>query len=529
MLVVIGSVSEQNHKSSCIRKKNYIKIFDKFYKKIKRIMSVISLSDCRMVGSGAYGRVFVGKCGNDLLATKRRYIVDFESVPPGCIHLNEIDILCRMKNPYILHANSLQKQNPIPDSFKTDKVNPSGENVNTTFRADLVYTIFDAANSDLSDILICQNGLLSKKYDSYESDKKELQNILFQILTGVAYLHANGIIHRDIKPSNILLFEDENNPDNKHIRICDFDMCIPMIDNLELMKAMTPEYTPPEILCASDEICFSPSVDIWGIGMVLHSIVTSEHIIQRGIKKGQDLDNYILAIQKKFFPNNEKLTIPSYLNSFIQKIIDEELDDIEVSFDLGDDQLNDLISHMLDCDENTRWTALQCLGHPFFEGREIPKECYPPELNVLSHTIYDDFEYTKHFISEEMATVFDEKIKTIRDNERFGFFLGLDILMRVCTKKYRGDHKNLAICCFNLGQKYFYKESSYFISIDNETAKRIEYNIIANYLEGKIYRDTIYNHIQEEHERIYRYLMSPDIFPCKFSVLLKNISHAINS
>jgi len=492
-------------------------------------MSVISLSDCRMVGSGAYGRVFVGKCGNDLLATKRRYIVDYETVPPGCIHLNEIDILCRVKHPYILHANSLQKQNPIPDSFKTDKVNPSGENVNTTFRADLVYTIFDAADSDLSNIVVCENFSISKSNDSYESDKKEIQKFLFQILIAVAYLHANGIIHRDIKPSNILLFENENNPEKRHIRICDFDMCIPIIDGLQLAKAMTPEYTPPEILCSVDEVYFNPSVDIWGVGMVLHSIITSENLIHRGIKKGQDLDNYILAIQKKFFPNNEKLTIPYYLEKSIQEYINDEMDDLEISFDLGDEQLNDLLSHMLDCDENTRWNALQCLGHPFFEGKEIPKECYPPELKVLGHIIYDDFEYSKHFISEEMATVFDEKITKLRENERFGFFLGLDILMRVCTKKYRGDHKNLAICCFNLGQKYFYKESSYFIPIDTETAKRIEYNIIANYLEGKIYRDTIYNHIQDnQHERIYRYIMSPDIFPCKFSVLLKNISHALD-
>jgi hypothetical protein len=128
-----------------------------------------------------------------------------------------------------------------------------------------------------------------------------------------------------------------------------------------------------------------------------------------------------------------------------------------------------------------------------------------------------------------MAAVFDpymeEKDPTchLSESRMYGFFLGLDILMRVCTKKYHGDKRNLAICCFNLGMKFYGKEQALYIPIDPEDAKRIEYSIIADKLDGKIYRDNIYNHIQGFHREIYKYLMAPQIFPCKFSELLTAI------
>ena len=44
------------------------------------------------------------------------------------------------------------------------------------------------------------------------------QCIAYQLLEGIAYLHASGLIHRDIKPSNLLINQ------SLEVKLCDFGM-----------------------------------------------------------------------------------------------------------------------------------------------------------------------------------------------------------------------------------------------------------------------------------------------------------------
>lgn len=485
---------------------------------VKDSMTVI-LDNPQVVGSGAYGRVYAGTFDGKKLATKRRYIVESDHVPPGCVHVNEVDVMCRISHPNILHAVTMQRQSPIPDSFKSDKTNPSGTYMNgAVFRADLVYLVSDAADGDLSNLSLSDNDHLVD-----ERDKDDLRRYMWQILSALAHLHSRGYIHRDLKPSNILYFGDEQ----REIRLCDFDMCIPDIPYLERTKAMTPEYTPPEILIQQSSVLYDQKVDIWGAGHVLYHLVRGESLIRRGERRGDELDKYILAMEKHFFPHGDTIEIPDYWASDINDIIENDLFDMTVSFDLGDPDATDLLIHMLECDYTKRWTAIECLSHPFFCGKEIPQDLYPPVPNKYHDIIIDDHIVEKHFITEEMALVFDEQIDLLSGTKKYGFFLGLDILMRVCTKKYRGNARNLAICCFNLGMKFFDKEDARFIPIDANKAKSIEYNIISTHLAGRIYRDNVFNHINDHHKRVYRYLLAPDLLPNKISVLIRVIRRAL--
>ena len=45
---------------------------------------------------------------------------------------------------------------------------------------------------------------------------KEIKNYMKQILTGMAFVHQQGICHRDLKPENILISEAGV------VKICDF-------------------------------------------------------------------------------------------------------------------------------------------------------------------------------------------------------------------------------------------------------------------------------------------------------------------
>lgn len=441
---------------------------------------VITLDEHEVVGFGTYGKVFIGTSNNQRFAVKRRYVVD--NAPPGCIHVGEIDGLCRFRHPYILRAKTVQRQNPINDNFRSDKNDTAGSSASCTYRADLIYVLTEVATTDIWRMVT--------KPLPLERAIKYIQ----QILLAITYIHDIGFIHRDIKPHNILYFKDED-----LVKICDFDMLLPNIEGYHSFKAMTPEYTPPEILMQGMEVTYTPKVDIWGAGMILKFLLSGSGLITRGDRRGDDIDRYILAIHRRFFPNGS--CIPAEASAY-----DVSRDNIIMT--TGIQAVDDLLSHMLDCSPDTRWDARMCLSHPLFNA-SIPRS-----IPVDDHVV------ERHFITDTMAKVFDAEFNSLTEPRRFGFFLGLDILMRVCRTKTRMDHKKLAICCFNIGMKYYDKEIAYTIPIDINDSKRIEYDVIVEKLQCQIYRDNVWNHIQGHPDKIYRYMLClANHFPVRFSEL----------
>lgn len=449
----------------------------------------IYLTNHKEIGSGAFGKVFVGSYNDKLYAVKRRYIEMSTGIPPGCIHVNEIDAMCRFKHSGLLHANYLQRVNPIADNFRSDNKSPDGHSTGVKYSSDLMYMITDIYDGDLTNVILGKAKL------------HIIRDIIWQILDAISYLHQNKFIHRDIKPSNILYKKEA---DKYKIVICDFDMCIPVHSNFSTGKAMTAEYTPPEVLEFGNDVNYTYANDIWGIGCTIFDLLNGAPIIPFFETKIKD--DHILAIHKAYFPNGNLLTSNIDVSKYT------------VNLDTGDSVLNNLVQNMLNCDPIKRFTAKQCMEHEFFKDN-IP----------VTYPIANNFTIEPCYITENMAEIFDLYVNKLTSNQYYGFFLGLDILMRICTKKYRGNGQHLAICCLNLGMKYYYKEVSLFHPIEKPKAVDIESRIISNYLGGKIYRDCIYNHIEDNHADIYRYLISLgnneyNILPCSFSNLCNIIT-----
>ena len=92
---------------------------------------------------------------------------------------------------------------------------------------------------------------LSKEVRNYSKQKKNMPLLLiklysYQIIRGLAYLHALGICHRDMKPQNIL-----TDPETHKLKICDFDSSLEQIveiikvlgtPNKSQIQSMNPEY-----------------------------------------------------------------------------------------------------------------------------------------------------------------------------------------------------------------------------------------------------------------------------------------------
>jgi serine/threonine protein kinase len=106
------------------------------------------------------------------------------------------------------------------------------------------------------------------KYD-YKFDEVTCAKTMYQIASGIKYIHQFGIVHRDLKPENIML---SNNSQNPLIKIMDFGLS-KFLGPLE--KACdgfgTLSFVAPEVLIRQP---YSIQIDIWSIGVILYYMLS---------------------------------------------------------------------------------------------------------------------------------------------------------------------------------------------------------------------------------------------------------------
>lgn len=83
---------------------------------------------------------------------------------------------------------------------------------------------------------------------------------MFQILTGIDFLHSNRIVHRDLKPANILVTS------TGCIKVADFGLArIYQHSQKFTAVVVTLWYRAPEVLLQSS---YASPVDIWAVGCI---------------------------------------------------------------------------------------------------------------------------------------------------------------------------------------------------------------------------------------------------------------------
>lgn len=89
------------------------------------------------------------------------------------------------------------------------------------------------------------------------------------LILGIEYLHAQGVVHRDIKPDNLLLTEDDV------LKIVDFgvsEMFEKPADMRTAKSAGSPAFLPPELCVAKHGNVSGTAADIWSMGVSLYCL-----------------------------------------------------------------------------------------------------------------------------------------------------------------------------------------------------------------------------------------------------------------
>ncbi|XP_069812722.1 protein kinase C delta type-like [Dendropsophus ebraccatus] len=90
-----------------------------------------------------------------------------------------------------------------------------------------------------------------------------------ELVCGIQFLHAKGVIHRDLKPENILV------ADTGHIKITDFGLALDNMhgDRTATSYAGTMGYMAPEMLARKK---YNAGVDWYSFGIIINEMLTSE-------------------------------------------------------------------------------------------------------------------------------------------------------------------------------------------------------------------------------------------------------------
>ena len=115
----------------------------------------------------------------------------------------------------------------------------------------------------------CSGGSVSKIVKIIQRNEDIIRQYVFQILTGLEYLHANNIIHRDIKCANVLIGK------NGTCKLTDFGGAKILKEEITIMTTMqgTPNWMAPEIIKGLGGSRFS---DIWSIGCTVLEMFQGE-------------------------------------------------------------------------------------------------------------------------------------------------------------------------------------------------------------------------------------------------------------
>nr|XP_045007915.1 mitogen-activated protein kinase 12 isoform X2 [Jaculus jaculus] len=312
--------------------------------------------DLQPVGSGAYGAVCSAvdsRTGNKV-AIKKLYR-PFQSELYAKRAYRELRLLKHMRHENVIGLLDVFTPDETLDDF-------------TDF-----YLVMPFMGTDLGKLM---------KHETLSEDR--IQFLVYQMLKGLKYIHAAGIIHRardqvksggtvgsalangsqwppflsqDLKPGNLAVNED------CELKILDFGLAR-QADSEMTGYVVTRWYRAPEVIL--NWMHYTQTVDIWSVGCIMAEMITGKTLF-----KGSDHLDQLKEIMKvtgtpppEFVQKLQSAEAKNYMKGLPEL----EKKDFASVLTNASPLAVDLLEKMLVLDAEQRVTAAKALAHPYFES-----------------------------------------------------------------------------------------------------------------------------------------------------------------
>jgi serine/threonine protein kinase len=336
----------------------------------------------RHLGSGAYGVVCActddRRNGEEVAVKKIMKVFDRKIITKRT--LREIKLLREFQG----HENIIS----VLDVFKL------GED--TTFNE--IYVVQELMEADMHQIIRSRQKLTNSHF----------QYFVYQMLRGLKFIHAAGVIHRDLKPGNLLVNSDCG------LKICDFGLArgISLPHDPEQNKGMMTEYVAtrwyraPEIMLSSSN--YSKAIDVWSVGCIFAELLGGKVLFP-----GKDYVNQMsLIINVLGTPSDDTLNKigSERAKEWVHNMPFREKIPFSKIYPDADPAGLDLLEKLLEFDPYKRITVEEALKHPYLALYHDPLD--EPSRDVI------DFSFESLETIEDMRTVLAKEIKTHRPTGR---------------------------------------------------------------------------------------------------------------
>ncbi|KAE8574188.1 hypothetical protein XENTR_v10024986, partial [Xenopus tropicalis] len=171
--------------------------------------------------------------------------------------------------------------------------------------------------------------------------ERDASNVLRQLLEAVSYLHSLRIVHRNLKLENLMYYNQNN-----HSKVVLRDFYLSCFESGEITEPCgTPEVRlAPEVVSRHR---YGRPVDCWAVGVVMF---------------------ILLSGNPPFYDENEEENSESHNRKIFRKILAGEYEFDSPYWDVISASAKDLVSRLMEMDQEQRITAQDALAHTWISG-----------------------------------------------------------------------------------------------------------------------------------------------------------------